>query len=96
MPIRAAKLQQTIGMTNIFLRVFLKYFLTTLLCLHARVYIIYIIRSNICAVKSEHNPLVLPRLSYIPHFLKTIAIKHFAVSGIFAHKSFDKPLLLLI
>lgn len=37
MPIRAAKLQQTIGMTNIFLRVFLKYFLTDVLGTRARI-----------------------------------------------------------
>lgn len=39
MPIRAAKLQQTIGMTNKFLRVFLKYFLTdTFMPSRARIY----------------------------------------------------------
>lgn len=43
MPIRAAKLQQTIGMTNKFLRVFLKYFLTDVFMpSRARIYI----RSN--------------------------------------------------
>ena len=39
MPIRAAKLQQTIGMTNKFLRVFLKYFFNdTFMLSRARIY----------------------------------------------------------
>ena len=53
--------------------------------------------------KSEHNPLVHPKLSYISHFFKNFVVKHFAVSGIFGilkfavsgifgNKPFDKPL----